>query len=61
MKGYERSMKIDKDLEYAIKLCRSIGECEVGTIKKLAINRVVDELLQKCEESVAEVDNETKN
>lgn len=32
------------DLEYAIKLVRSIGECEVGTIKKMAINMVLKEL-----------------
>lgn len=32
------------DLEYAIKLVRSIGECEIGTIKKMAINRVLEEL-----------------
>ena len=34
------------ELEYAIRLCKSIGECEVGTIKKQAINMVVNELLQ---------------
>lgn len=48
------------DLEYAIKLCRSIGECEVGTIKKQAINRVIDELLQINDKSIAYVDNDNK-
>lgn len=37
------------DLEYAIKLVRSIGECEVGTIKKMAINRVLEELYKYME------------
>lgn len=32
------------DLDYAIRLVKSIGECEVGTIKKMAINMVVSEL-----------------
>lgn len=40
------------DLEYAIKLCRSIGECEVGTLKKQAINRVIDELLKMFDKNV---------
>ena len=46
------------DLNYAIKLCRSIGECEVGNIKKQAINRVVDELLQYRDNNIAYVDSE---
>lgn len=40
------------DLNYAIKLCRSIGECEVGTLKKQAINRVIDELLKMFDKNV---------
>ena len=32
------------ELEYAIRLCLTIGECEVGTIKKLAIRHVLEEL-----------------
>ena len=37
------------DLDYAIKLVRSIGECEVGTMKKIAINRVLEELYKYME------------
>lgn len=48
------------DLDYAIKLCRSIGECEVGNIKKQAINKVIDELLKKNNKSIAYVDNKNK-
>ncbi len=44
------------DLEYAIKLCRSIGECEVGTLKKQAINRVIDELLKMFDKNVTQMD-----
>ena len=32
------------DIEYAIKLCRTIGECEIGTIKKMALNMIIDKL-----------------
>lgn len=32
------------DLDYAIRLCRTIGECEVGTIKKMAIERLITEI-----------------
>ena len=32
------------DLDYAIRLCRTIGECEVGTIKKMAIDRIISEI-----------------
>ena len=32
------------DLDYAIRLCRTIGECEVGTIKKMAIDRLISEI-----------------
>ena len=35
------------NLDYAIRLCRTIGECEVGTIRKEAINRVLEELEKK--------------
>lgn len=49
------------DLDYAIKLCRSIGECEVGNIKKQAINMVVDELLKKCSNNVTYIDKQEKN
>ena len=38
------------DLDYAIKLCRSIGECEVGTIRKIAINRLIEEVEKKEQE-----------
>ena len=38
------------DLDYAIKLCRSIGECEVGTIRKMAINRLIEEVEKKEQE-----------
>lgn len=48
------------DLNYAIKLCRSIGECEVGTIKKQAINRVIDEIIQINDKNIAYVDNDDK-
>ena len=49
------------DLEYAIKLARSIGECEVGVLKKQAINMIIDELLKKCDKSIAEVDKVNNN
>lgn len=32
------------DLDYAIKQVKTIGECEVGTIRKEAINRILEEL-----------------
>lgn len=48
------------DLDYAIKLCRNIGECEVGTIKKQAINRLIDEIIQINDKSIAYVDNNKK-
>lgn len=48
------------DLEYAIKICRSIGECEVGNIRKQAINRIIDELLKKNNKSITYIDNENK-
>ena len=38
------------DLEYAINLCLSINECEVGNIKKQAIRRVIDELKKYMED-----------
>ena len=37
------------DIDEAIRQCRTIGECEVGTIRKIAINRVIEEL-QKLRE-----------
>lgn len=46
------------NLEYAIKLCRSIGECEVGTIKKQAINRVLDEISQIKNNNITYMDND---
>lgn len=48
------------DLDYAIKLCRSIGECEVGTIKKQAINRIIDEIIQINDKNIAYIDNDEK-
>lgn len=44
------------DLEEAIRQCRTIGECEVGTIRKMAINRLIDEILKKSKENVKEID-----
>ena len=35
------------DLQEAIRLCQTIGECEVGTIRKLAIQRLIDECKEK--------------
>lgn len=32
------------DLEYAINLCLTIGECEVGTFRKQAILRLIEEI-----------------
>lgn len=49
------------DLEYAIRVCRTIGECEVGTIRKQAINRLIDEVLKMYQESVTEVDKDKDN
>ena len=46
------------DLEEAIRYCRSICECEVGTIRKMAINRLIDEILKKDYKKVKEVDKE---
>lgn len=46
------------DLEEAIRYCRTIGECEVGTIRKMAINRLIDEILQNSYKKVKEVDKE---
>lgn len=34
------------DLEEAIRHCRTIGECEVGTIRKMAINILIDYVLE---------------
>ena len=39
------------DLEYAIRLCKSIGECEIGTIRKKAIRMVVEELEKYIKET----------
>lgn len=49
------------DLEYAIRVCRTIGECEVGTIRKQAINRLIDEVLKMYQKSVTEVDKGKDN
>ena len=49
------------DLEYAIKVCKTIGECEVGTIRKQAITRLIDEVLKMHQESVTEVDKDKDN
>lgn len=32
------------DLEQAIRLCKTIGECEVGTMRKIAINTLIEEI-----------------
>lgn len=49
------------ELDYAIRLCKSIGECEVGTIKKQAINTVIDELLKYCDKSITMLDKSKNN
>lgn len=46
------------DLDEAIRYCRTIGECEVGTIRKMAINRLIDEILKNSYKKVKEVDKE---
>ena len=38
------------DLNEAIKQCRTIGECEVGTIRKMAINRLIEEVEKREQE-----------
>lgn len=47
-------------LQYAIQLCRSIGECEIGTIRKQAISRIIDELLQNSSKIITNIDNKGK-
>lgn len=34
-------------LEEAIRLCLTIGECEVGTMRKLAIQRLIEECKER--------------
>lgn len=47
-------------IEEAIRICRTIGECEVGTIRKVAISTLIDEVLKKCKENVKGIDNQKK-
>lgn len=35
------------DLKEAIRLCLTIGECEVGTMRKLAIQRLIEECRER--------------
>lgn len=35
------------DLDYAIQQCKTIGECEVGTIRKMAISRLIAEIEER--------------
>lgn len=37
------------DLYEAIRQCKTIGECEVGTIRKMAISMVIQELEKRLE------------
>ena len=49
------------DLDEAIRICRTIGECEVGTIRKMAINRLIDELSKNNRKNIAINDKEKQN
>lgn len=51
------------DLDEAIRICQTIGECEVGTIRKKAILRLIDEakLSKNYRKNIAINDKEKQN
>lgn len=49
------------DLDEAIRICQTIGECEVGTIRKMAIQTLIDEISKNYRNNIAINDKEKQN